>query len=222
VNDVKDFRTVRITFSKKGRARFISHLDLNRTMTRAVRRANLPIWYTEGFNRHPYLTFAAPLSLGYEGEQETMDLRLEQDMEMSELVTRLDAVMPEGLHIKHAAWAVCKAGDVDRAVYRLQLNGCQPEAVTELFAQSQVLVEKRNKKKEWKTIDIKPVLDTANAQITPTETGTQLELTLPCNSTDTVNPALVTEALRQLPNMAEFSVSVCRLAVLDKNGNRFA
>ncbi|MBQ9964192.1 MAG: DUF2344 domain-containing protein, partial [Clostridia bacterium] len=59
---------MRITFSKTGSARYISHLDLNRTMTRAVRRAGLPIWYTEGFNRHPYLTFAAPLSLGYEGE----------------------------------------------------------------------------------------------------------------------------------------------------------
>ena len=76
MNDVKDFTTVRIFFSKSGRARYISHLDLNRTMTRAVRRAGLPIWYTEGFSRHPYLTFAAPLSLGFEGERETMDLRL--------------------------------------------------------------------------------------------------------------------------------------------------
>lgn len=222
MNDVKDFRTVRITFSKKGRARFISHLDLNRTMMRAVRRAGLPIWYTEGFNRHPYLTFAAPLSLGYEGKQETMDLRLEQEMDMAELVTRLNAVMPEGLCVKDAAWAISKAGEVDRAVYRLQLNGCQPSAVTQLFSQPTVAVQKRNKKKEWKTIDLKPVLDSANPQITPTETGTQVELTLPCNSTDTVNPALVVEALRQLPDVAEFSVSVCRLAVLDKNGNRFA
>lgn len=222
MNDVKEFRTVRITFSKLGRARFISHLDLNRTMTRAVRRANLPIWYTEGFNRHPYLTFASPLSLGYEGEGETMDLRLEQEMDLSELATRLDAVMPEGLHVIKAAWAVHKAGDVDKAVYRLQLDGCPETFVKQLLSQSEILVQKRNKKKEWKTIDIKPSLETADVQVTPIQTGSQIELTLPCNSTQTVNPALIAEALRQIPDMPDFSVSVRRLAVLDKEGNIFA
>ncbi len=222
MNDVKEFRTVRITFSKTGRARFISHLDLNRTMTRAVRRADLPIWYTEGFNRHPYLTFASPLSLGYEGEQETMDLRLEQEMDLAELVARLDAVMPEGLHVIKAAWAVCKAGDVDKAVYRLQLDGCPKEVIEQLLSQSEILVQKRNKKKEWITLDIKPSLEAANVQITQTANGSQIELTLPCSSAQTVNPALVAEALRQIPNAPEFSVSVCRLAVLDKQGNVFA
>ena len=47
-------------------------------MQRSLRRAGIPLWYTEGFNRHPYVTFAAPLSLGFEGLQETMDIRLEQ------------------------------------------------------------------------------------------------------------------------------------------------
>lgn len=222
MNDVKEFRTVRITFSKTGRARFISHLDLNRTMTRAVRRADLPIWYTEGFNRHPYLTFASPLSLGYEGEAETMDLRLEQEMDLTELAARLDAVMPEGLHVIKAAWAVRKSGDVDKAVYRLQLDGCPKEMVTQLLSQSEILVQKRTKKKELKTIDIKPSLETANVQITETPNGSQMELTLPCNSVQTVNPALIAEALRQNPNVPDFSVSVRRLAVLDKQGNVFA
>lgn len=222
MNDVKEFRTVRITFSKKGRARFISHLDLNRTMTRAVRRANLPIWYTEGFNRHPYLTFASPLSLGYEGEQETMDLRLEQEMDLAELVLRLDTVMPEGLHVIKADWAVQKAGEVNKAVYRLQLDSCPKTMVIQLLSQSEILVQKRNKKKEWKTIDIKPSLETADAQVTETSNGTQIELTLPCSSVQTVNPSLIAEALRQIPDIPDFSVSVCRLAVLDKNGKVFA
>lgn len=222
MNDVKDFYTVRVTFSKTGRARFISHLDLNRTMTRAVRRADLPIWYTEGFNRHPYLTFASPLSLGYEGEQETMDLRLEQEMDLEELAMRLDAVMPEGLHVIKAALAVCKAGDVDKAVYRLQLNGCSKERVEQLLSQPEILVQKRTKKKEWKTIDIKPSLEDSNAQISETENGSQIELTLPCSSAQTVNPALIAEALSQLSDVSDFSFSVRRLAVLDKQGNLFA
>ena len=59
-------RCVRIWFKKMGMSRYVSHLDLMRAMTRAIRRANLPLWYTEGFNPHPYMTFALPLSLGME------------------------------------------------------------------------------------------------------------------------------------------------------------
>ena len=82
-------KSVRIVFSKTGRIKYVSHLDLVRAMTRAVRRANIPLWYTEGFNKHPYLTFAAPLSLGYEGLRETMDIRMADDFPFDELVKRL-------------------------------------------------------------------------------------------------------------------------------------
>lgn len=119
MNDVKEFRTIRLVFSKTGRARYMSHLDLNRAMIRALRRAKLPVWYTEGFNRHPYVTFAAPLSLGYEGLHETMDLRLEEDVPMEELVSRLGAVLPEGLRALSAAAAVRKPGEVAAARYEL-------------------------------------------------------------------------------------------------------
>ena len=101
--------TVRLVFEKTGRARFTSHLDLMRGMTRAMRRAGVPLWYTEGFNRHPYLTFAAPLSLGYEGLGETMDLRLAQPTDLPAMVDALNAVLPEGLHIVSAAEAVYTA-----------------------------------------------------------------------------------------------------------------
>lgn len=125
LNEHKDFVTIRLVFSKTGRARYISHLDLNRAMIRAIRRAALPIWYTEGFNRHPYVTFAAPLSLGYEGERETMDLRLQEPMDLEELVRRLNGAMPEGLRILSAAPAVMKAGEAVLARYRLSI-GCDP------------------------------------------------------------------------------------------------
>ncbi len=221
MNDVKDFRTLRVTFSKTGSARYISHLDLNRTMTRAVRRAGLPIWYTEGFNRHPYLTFASPLSLGFEGERETMDIRLEQEMEPAEAVQRLNAVMPTGLVILSAAWAVKKAGEVDRAVYRLQL-GCSADAVRALWQQETIPVEKRTKKKEWKTIDLKPALAASNAEIEGDETACAVTLTLPCSSAETVNPSLIVSALEALTGQKDLPFTVRRLAVLDKQGEIFA
>lgn len=221
MNDVKDFCTVRVTFSKTGAARYISHLDLNRTMIRALRRAQLPIWYTEGFNKHPYVTFAAPLSLGYEGERETMDIRLNEEMSMDELANRLDEVMPIGLRVLGAAPAVKKAGDVDRAVYELRVSG-DADTIREWMALPQILTQKRTKKKAMKEIDLRPVLDASSSELQETENGTLWRLTLPCNSTESVNPTLVVEALRTHLGQEELAVCVRRLQVLDKDGEVFA
>lgn len=92
-------------------------------MQRSLRRAGIPLWYTEGFNRHPYVTFAAPLSLGFEGLQETMDIRLEQEMADEELVCRLREASPEGITILSAADAVHKPGEIASARYRLIFPG---------------------------------------------------------------------------------------------------
>ena len=58
--------TVRLRFTKTGEAAYISLLDLQRVMQRAFKRSGLPVWYTQGFNPHIYMTFAAPLALGQE------------------------------------------------------------------------------------------------------------------------------------------------------------
>ena len=69
-------KNVRIWFTKELECKYISHLDLNRCMLRAVRRAQLPIWYTEGFNPHPYISFLLALTLGVESEGEPVDIRI--------------------------------------------------------------------------------------------------------------------------------------------------
>ena len=72
-------KNVRLFFKKDGPLRFVSHLDMNRVMTRILRLSKVPVWYTEGFNPHPYITFALPLSLGFSSEYEVMDFRLDDD-----------------------------------------------------------------------------------------------------------------------------------------------
>ena len=56
-------KTVRVFFAKEGRLKYISHLDVTRCLARVFKRSRLPIWYTQGFNPHAYLTFALPLPL---------------------------------------------------------------------------------------------------------------------------------------------------------------
>ena len=72
-------KSVRLFFKKNGPLKFVSHLDMNRVMIRLLRLSKVPVWYTEGFNRHPYITFALPLSLGFSSEYEVMDFRFDND-----------------------------------------------------------------------------------------------------------------------------------------------
>ena len=77
--------------------KYISHLDVMRCMSRAVRRARLPLWYTEGFNPHPYMMFALPLSLGFSSQCESMDIRIEGEMTDADIAGRMRDVMPASL-----------------------------------------------------------------------------------------------------------------------------
>ena len=211
-------KNVRIVFSKTGRAKYVSHLDLMRTMTRAVRRAQIPLWYTEGFNRHPYLTFAAPLSLGHEGLRETMDIRLEEDMPFDQLISRLNEALPEGMTVVAAAEAVDKVKDLVAAEYEITLY-CSAEKVLALLAMPELTVEKRTKKKTMKTVDLKPYF--AGAQVDPMgENLCKMRVTLPSGSAENINPALFLTALNsreEAPVRAEF----LRLRLIKADGTEF-
>lgn len=87
----------RMKFAKTGRAKYISHLDLMHTMQRSIARAGLPIWFTEGFNQHAYISIALPLSTGFSGEWEFMDFQLLTEIVPEDAVERMNAAFPEGL-----------------------------------------------------------------------------------------------------------------------------
>ena len=92
-------REVRLRFSKTDRLKYISHLDINRAMSRALKRAQIPLWYTEGFNPHPYMSFSLPLSLGVESLCESVDLRIIGDITNDEIKNRLNNVLPQDIKI---------------------------------------------------------------------------------------------------------------------------
>lgn len=214
--------TVRLCFSKTGRAKYISHLDLTRTMTRVIRRAGVPLWYTEGFNRHPYITFAAPLSLGYEGLRESMDLRLEEEMPMTELVARMNAAAPEGLRFLSAAPAVMKAGALTAARYRITFSGenvaCDKALLERFLQQTSMPVEKRTKKGGVNTVDIRPHL----TDIVLEGQGAAMEVTMPCGSSLTLNPSLLLAALQAFSGATALECQVVRLQLYGSDGQVFA
>ena len=211
MNENKNFETVRLVFEKTGTARFISHLDLNRTMTRALRRLSLPLWYTEGFNRRPYLTFPAPLSLGSESVCERMDFRLCEAIDFATLPARFNETLPAGLRVLSAAPAVMKAGKLAYASYRLTLD-VPADTVTAFLAQERIVVEKKTKKGALKEMEIRPAL--SDNTVTPCDGGCVWCVTLPCGGDDAaVNPALIKKALGAFVGR-EIAMHILRTALL--------
>jgi radical SAM-linked protein len=90
---------VRIKFTKKGNLMYISHLDLAKTMQRIMVRADINIWYSEGFNPQPKLVFAVPLPVGVESDCELLDIRITKQMSLDEVSARLKKNFPDEMKI---------------------------------------------------------------------------------------------------------------------------
>ncbi len=96
---------LRVTYRKAGALRYIAHLDLMRTWERGLRRARLPLAYTQGFTPHARIALGAPLPVGTVGERELLDVWLSPAVAPEDFVRRLQAALPEGLTLLAAEQA---------------------------------------------------------------------------------------------------------------------
>lgn len=214
----------RAFFCKTGRARYISHLDLYRTIQRSFKRAQLPVWHTQGFNPHIYLTFPLPISLGYEGVEETFDFRLCSDLPREEVIHRLNRALPEGITVTGLQAPVLKPEAIASAAYTLLLSAqdIPPEALFErweaFLSQPEILAQKRSKK-GIKTVDLKPMILGAAAEVQPE--GLLLHLTLTAGISLNLNPTLVTGAFGEFGGFEPDYHSIRRDGILCQNGERF-
>lgn len=90
---------IRIIFVKQGPLRYTGHLDLHKLWERAARRAELPLAYSQGFHPQPKMNMAAALPLGFSSRCEVMDMKLEHDISLDDLPTRLNETLPSGLQV---------------------------------------------------------------------------------------------------------------------------
>lgn len=217
-------KRIRIWYQKTGRARYISHLDMNRCMQRAMKRAGIPAWHTEGFNPHIYLTFALPLSLGYESLCEIMDCKMEEDMPLEEIQNRLNSHLPPDIRVTKVALAQEKAEAIAFARYdlRLKREGVSPQELLERFeafwGQERVVVTKKTKNRELE-VDLKEHLQVGEREVR----GEYLcfSLLAPAGGAFSVNPNLLTDSFfASFPG--DFPVAhVTRTACLTGDGKDF-
>lgn len=207
---IAQMQNIRIFYEKKGRAKFISHLDITRCMQRALKRAEIPVWYTQGFNPHMYLTFALPLALGYESEYECMDLRLSEPMEFEEIQTRLNASLPDGILIKRVALQKHKPQELCQAEYEITLTHAEPEILagqfTDYCAQPEIIVQKRTKK-GTKAVDLKPEFEALTTRIQDSAVCLRMIFTA---GQKNINPSLLIDAFLEHTGQEELPVSIVR------------
>ena len=211
-------KNVRIVFSKTGRMKFASHLDMNRLMTRIMRRSGLPIWYTEGFNQHPYITFALPLSLGFTSEYEVMDIRLtDDDFSYSQVKDALSAVMPEGLEVISVNDCIKKASDVAYAEFLICFECSDASFVnslTEFLSRDSIITEKKTKKGKMKEIDMAPQIKSFSVSLGEC---VALNIVLTAGGDNNLNPTLLLSTFGDVPYY-----TVCRKKIYDSDMVCFA
>lgn len=157
--DIQQMEHIRISYRKTGRAKYISHLDIVRFMQRALKRAKLPVWYTQGFHPHMYLTFALPLPLGYESVCEYMDFRLEQLIPYAQIQSDLNATLPPDIQVIHVGKPRHKFQEICKAAYDVVFFSDTPAGFEDAYdtfcAQPCIMTTKRTKKGQI-TVDLKP------------------------------------------------------------------
>ena len=203
---------LRLRFRKTGRAVYISHLDLMHTMQRAFSRAGCALKYSEGFNPHPQISIALPLSVGTASLCELMDFRLKEDTDLASLPARLTAVMPEGIEVLEAYEPERKTALLKWLAVEgvFEYDERPPEdmaaALTDFYAGAPVIITKKTKRGMGET-DIRPGI--REISFRPGEQTVYITCILSAQE-PTINPELLAEALRQLrpelvPDFAKFT-----------------
>lgn len=221
---IKPARHVRVRFRKYGAMLYISHLDLSKTVMRAVIRSGLPVYYTEGFNPKPKLVFATPLSVGCGGENEILDIRLMQTVSNGEIFDKLSKVMPNGIEVIKVYEQIGKLTDIKWALNEIEYSGIEItdetcREIEEMFNHPVVLM-KRSKSGE-KECDITSLIKSVAAE--KTEGGMKIYAVTSADSENYLNPEYVAQAVENRfgPFGEASSHVITRRSLMTDNGSEF-
>lgn len=202
----------RIFFSKTDRAKYISHLDLYGVVQRSIKRAKLPVWYTEGYNPRMYVQFMLPLSLGQEGLREAADFRLLEEIPHEEVTGRLNNALPQDIRIVETSVPVKKNTDIASAEYEITAN-IDNARFLEFAGLDQIITEKKTKRGVYE-IDLKPCLLSVEA-------GEKILLKLPAGNDFNINPQLVLSAYERFSSEKIGKQRIVRTKMFCADGSDF-
>lgn len=215
-------REVRIRFSKTGQAKYISHLDVNRVFSRAFARAKINLWYTEGFNPHPYMSFSLPLSLGVESLCENVDIRIVDDLSDNELKSRLNDSLPVGIRVVDVYENFMDSKEICYSDYVFKFefsnNEMALERIRDVLDSQTIMAQKKGKKGKkriLKETDIKQFIDKYNISIR--DNNIVLNARLLAGAEKNLNPTLLFDTIIRLIDMDYEWKSIGRIRLLTKD-----
>ncbi len=160
---------IRFKFAKKSELRFISHLDMINAFTRAFRRAEIPIAFSQGFNPHPKISFGSALAVGITSSAEFADIDLKNYISPEDFILLVNQKLPKGLEIIKAKEIPANTPSLmsqnSFSVYKISISGldCRnidfESRINSIIHKDSILVNRfRDKDKTDKVIDIKPYI----------------------------------------------------------------
>lgn len=189
---------LRLTFAKSAAMKFSGHLDLHKTWERTLRRARLPLAYSEGFNPQPKMQLAAALPLGFTSECEVLDAWMETPQDLAEARAALERAAPPGIKLVGIEEAPERSPalqtQVASAEYRVAvstaLNPAEiDERITALLASLEI--QRTRRQKEY---DLRPLIESL-ARAESDELGHTLVMRLAAREGATGRPEEVVDAL---------------------------
>ena len=204
----------RITFSKKGSLAFISHLDFNHSFIRILKRAGLPLKYSQGFNPRPKIVFGLPLSVGMEGENELVDVSLTEELSCSEVKERLAKAVPEEICIKDVSYPEIKMKNIEYAVYDVVFYDFHADTAKVVEVLKNPPPVSKHTKSGEKLTDIAPMIKSWSVQIAGGDT--LLTLTLTAYDSMYLKPDYVVDSLNSAGLCLPDNYSVTRTGIIFK------
>ena len=217
----------RLLFTKTERARYISHLDLMRTFQRAFFRAGIPLKHTEGFNPHPFISIALPLSVGYSSQCEILEFVLLDGVPREAVPRRLTAAMPEGILVHSCYPAERKLKELTYVNYiiNMEYEEGRPQetetALKNLLSRDSLVVRKKSKKAKagFTEVDLIPLIHSWNIQCQRDAMTLSADLRA---QNPGLNPELIRASFCEAyPELAPDFVTFHRREVLDADGKPF-
>jgi radical SAM-linked protein len=206
---------LRLRYTKRGRLRFTSHRDIARTFERALRRAGVPMAYSQGFSPHPKVSWVGAAPTGVASEAEYVEVSVVERVDPAALKIALDQALPPGIDVVDIVQA--HGGNlterIDASEWRIELDGISPErlaeAVDAFLALERVEVERLTKDGK-RIIDVRPAVVSALVEPRSSDAGhDEAGLSQPCGIlmtvvrqvTPTVRPDDVLNALRVVADL---------------------
>ncbi len=197
-------------FYKDGYVKYTSHLDLLRIFKRSFKKTGLALQYSQGFNPHPKMGFAQPLSLGYSSKCELIEFETVENHEPADILQRMKSVLPEGLEpiscVRFDSNIKSLAGEAEAAKYMVWApipdqaapawsNDVLAKKIEAYLNQSEIIAMKRQKKtKKLAPVDIRKMIRGMEGMIVSDNDNRKalmLNLDLDCGSTSNLSPELV-------------------------------